>query len=60
MPTSFREVVWKLAHATPAGGHLGQDKIIAKVTRWFHWPGLGDEIAHRCAACTECQKVNDT
>ncbi|XP_059582206.1 uncharacterized protein LOC132243291 [Alligator mississippiensis] len=53
----FHQVVWQLAHASPVGGHLGQDKTLAKVGRWFFWLGMGEEVARRCAACLECQKT---
>lgn len=60
VPSSFRESVWRLAYATPSEAHLGCDKTIAKITQWFYWPGLSEEIAPKCAACAECQKVNET
>lgn len=41
VPAWLHQVVWQLVHANPMGGH----------------PGLGEDIACRCAACPECQQT---
>lgn len=59
VPTQFCQIIWRLTHVNPMGGHLGHDKTIARVTRCFFWLGLGVEVAHWCVAYPECQKVRE-
>lgn len=57
VPTQFHWLVWQLVQANPTGGHLGQDKTIARVASWVFLAGTGEDIAHHCVACPECQRM---
>lgn len=53
------QVVWRIAHTTPMGGHLGHNKTFVRITRCFFWPKLHDEVAQICAAYPECKKARE-
>ncbi|KAL1254106.1 hypothetical protein QQF64_016335 [Cirrhinus molitorella] len=58
VPQCVREVVLTLGHSIPWAGHLGKRKTIARIRKYFYWPGLNAEVAQYCRSCPECQKVS--
>ncbi len=50
IPKSFRKGI-----AHDKGGHLGSEKSVKGVSRYFMWPGMTKEIIVHCKACTICQ-----
>lgn len=45
------------AHEVPCAGHQAVDKMLARLTQWFYWPGIHAEVTRHCAECPECQLV---
>ncbi|XP_073803355.1 uncharacterized protein isoform X4 [Danio rerio] len=58
VPQCVREVVLHLSHSVPWAGHLGKNKTIARIKRYFYWPGLEGDVAQFCKSCPVCQKVS--
>ncbi|XP_025046858.1 uncharacterized protein LOC112547885 isoform X3 [Alligator sinensis] len=44
VPSSLRQAVWKLAHDSPMGGHLGRNKTRARLAQEFFWPRLQEDV----------------
>ncbi|KAL0178548.1 hypothetical protein M9458_027442, partial [Cirrhinus mrigala] len=59
VPRCVREVILTLGHSIPWAGHLGKRKTIARIRKYFHWPGLNAEVTKYCQSCPECQKVSN-
>ena len=47
---------FELAHTDQLAGHVGKDKTIAKIKRFFFWPGMYKWITQLIAGCLDCQK----
>ena len=45
------------AHDAPASGHLGRDKTYERLSRYFYWPRMHQEVAEYCTTCETCQAV---
>jgi transposase InsO family protein len=45
------------AHDAPASGHLGRDKTYERLSRYFYWPRMHQEVAEYCNTCQTCQAV---
>ena len=57
VPLSLFFKVFQLAHCE-LSGHVGLDKTLANVKRFFNWPGMYKWIENLNADCLECQKIN--
>jgi hypothetical protein len=44
-------------HDTPLGGHLGVDKTLEVVSRFFYWPNMKKTIHDYVTSCHACQMV---
>ncbi|XP_057693505.1 uncharacterized protein LOC130916648 [Corythoichthys intestinalis] len=55
VPRAVRGIVLRLGHAIPWAGHLGKHKTLARVKRYFYWPGLRKDVEQFCRSCPECQ-----
>lgn len=58
VPSGVREVVLNLGHSVPWAGHLGKHKTMARIRKYFHWPGLRADVAQFCKSCPQCQKTS--
>lgn len=58
VPHGVREVILTLGHTIPWAGHLGKRKTIARIRKYFYWPGMNAEVTQYCKSCPECQKVS--
>nr|XP_033936295.1 uncharacterized protein K02A2.6-like [Pseudochaenichthys georgianus] len=55
VPQAVRDNILSLGHSIPWAGHLGKHKTIARIQRYFHWPGLRREVTQFCRSCPQCQ-----
>ena len=55
LPLFFK--AFQLAHCE-LSGHVGLDKTLANVKRFFYWPGMYKWIENLIADCLDCQKTN--
>jgi len=56
VPQSMREEVMRASHESILGGHLGFDKVLAKVREQYYWPRMYSDIQHWIQSCTVCQQ----
>uniref|UniRef100_A0A8C7YR87 Gypsy retrotransposon integrase-like protein 1 n=1 Tax=Oryzias sinensis TaxID=183150 RepID=A0A8C7YR87_9TELE len=57
-PHDVRDTILSLGHSIPWAGHLGKNKTLARIQRWFHWPGLQKDVTNFCKSCPQCQKTS--
>jgi hypothetical protein len=57
VPQSYRQEILRMAHETPASGHLGVNKTYSKILRHFFWPHMRKDVASFCKSCHTCQMV---
>ncbi|XP_051236276.1 uncharacterized protein LOC127352145 [Dicentrarchus labrax] len=58
VPKAARDTVLVLGHSVPWAGHLGKHKTLARIKRYFHWPGLRADVSQFCRTCPQCQKTS--
>ena len=58
VPRVARESVLTLGHSVPWAGHLGKHKTLARIKRYFNWPGLRADVTQFCRSCPQCQKTS--
>lgn len=58
VPESMRLRILQLGHSVPWVGHLGQQKMLARIARRFYWPRLYMDVMDFCKSCPECQLVS--
>ena len=54
LPKVMVPEVLKMLHNSATGGHLGVQKLQAKVKDRFYWPGWFEDVKKWCRECTEC------
>lgn len=52
--------ILKQFHDSKLGGHLGADKTIEKIKRYFSWPRLSTDVKNYVRSCEICQKSKTT
>ena len=54
LPRSMVSSVLSMLHSTSTGGHLGSQKLQAKVKDRFYWPGWFGDVKKWCRECVDC------
>jgi hypothetical protein len=52
---ALRQELLQEHHDRVWSGHLGVDKTIARLTRFFYWPAMHDAVREYVRACPSCQ-----
>ena len=53
--TSLQQSILELHHDSAAAGHLGVDKTLASMSRFFYWPRMAATVAEYVGSCDACQ-----
>lgn len=53
--SDLRNMIMRENHDIPISGHLGRDKTLANVKRYFYWVGMNDDVARYVSECPTCQ-----
>ncbi|XP_037831815.1 uncharacterized protein LOC119617061 isoform X2 [Kryptolebias marmoratus] len=56
VPGPVQKVVLSLGHSIPWAGHLGKHKTMARIRKYFYWPGIRSDVTLFCKSCPQCQK----
>ena len=56
IPSTLREVVFRMCHDDMGGGHLGMKKCWPKVRDRFYWPSMYQDLQRWLKACVPCAK----
>ena len=51
-----REKILLECHDDPTAGHLGREKIYARVARYYYWPKYYQLVKEHVKACLVCQQ----
>ena len=57
IPMIYHSQAISLEHETPMSRNLGVNKMYAKVSSHFYWPGLRKDVVHFYRSCHTCQMV---
>ena len=58
IPASLRKQVMYMGHQNPLSGHFGLAKTLARIQKYFCWPGLTAEVNRYVRSCRECQMTS--
>ena len=56
-PSSRREQVLRAAHTNLTAGHFGYKRTLARIARYFMWPGMWKEVREYVRSCGGCQRA---
>ena len=56
VPLHRRQEVLKLFHGTPAAGHFGAERTLAKVSTRYYWPSIRRDVKQYFSVCIDCQR----
>lgn len=59
LPRSMVPTILSTLHNTVTGGHLGIQKLQAKVKDRFYWPGWFRDVKQWCRECVDCASRKD-
>jgi len=51
----LKKVILRDFHAKPYLGHLGYQKMLTAVKKFYYWPNLKKDVADFVARCLDCQ-----
>ena len=54
VPADRREEVLRDLHEGAFGGHLGEEKTLARLKERFYWPGHFRDVREWCRTCAKC------
>lgn len=54
VPDEHRRLVMYHMHDIPSSGHLGTDKMLAKIQQSFYWPAMKRDVESYCSKCHQC------
>ena len=57
VPGTFRKDILELLHSVPLAGHLAKDKTIHRIKRFFHWPGIDEDVTRFIKECLQCGRA---
>ncbi|XP_060135605.1 uncharacterized protein LOC132592754 [Zootoca vivipara] len=57
VPGIRREKVLSMAHSGGLSGHLGVQKSLERLTRYFYWPQVYQSVQQYVRCCDVCQRV---
>ena len=57
VPSSRREQVLRAAHTNLTAGHSGYKRTLARIARYFMWPGMWKEVREYVRSCGGCQRA---
>jgi hypothetical protein len=57
VPAAVRQLLLREVHDAPGGGHLGRDKTLERLRRWYFWPGMDADVAAYVRSCPACQSA---
>ena len=57
VPSSRREQVLLAAHTNLTAGHFGYKRTLARIARYFMWPGMWKEVRQYVRTCGGCQRA---
>ncbi len=52
---SLQQSILELHHDSAAAGHLGKDKTLASILRYFYWPRIAASVSEYVSTCDDCQ-----
>ncbi|XP_028577421.2 uncharacterized protein LOC144324860 isoform X1 [Podarcis muralis] len=59
VPGSRRPKVLDLAHHDGLAGHLGVQKTLERISRYFYWPDVHQSVKNFVRSCVVCQKIGN-
>ena len=57
VPSSRREQVLRAAHSDSTAGHFGYKRTLARIARYFMWPGMWKDVRQFVRNCGDCQRA---
>ena len=57
VPSSRREQVLRATHTNLTAGHFGYKRTLARIARYFMWPGMWKEVRQFVRTCGGCQRA---
>ncbi|MCP4460972.1 MAG: hypothetical protein GY816_23570, partial [Cytophagales bacterium] len=57
LPITLMISIFFQAHRHPMAGHLGREKTLDTIQRYYYFPGIFDWVTALLADCIECQKT---
>ena len=58
VPSIMRQSLVREYHDTPAGGHHGREKTLARLQQRFYWSDIAQTVRHYVRSCHFCQLFN--
>ena len=56
VPKAGRQELYLAYHASLFGGHLGRNRMLARLRHRFYWSGMADDVDKWLRQCTTCMK----
>jgi len=57
--SELRKVILRYFHAKPYSGHLGYQKTLTAMKRFYYWLNMKRDVIDFVARCFDCQHVKE-
>ncbi|PAA86625.1 hypothetical protein BOX15_Mlig009479g2 [Macrostomum lignano] len=57
IPTAYRDALLQECHSSPFGGHLGLQKTLSRLSKFYYWPNCHADVTSFVNKCEICQKA---
>ncbi|KAK6994766.1 Retrovirus-related Pol polyprotein from transposon 17.6 [Biomphalaria glabrata] len=58
VPMQFRTQVLQTGHSSSLSAHQGQGATISRISYYYFWPGMANDIRRYVASCPQCQRMS--
>ncbi|KAK0042565.1 hypothetical protein Bpfe_028016 [Biomphalaria pfeifferi] len=58
VPKQFRTQVLQTGHSSSLSAHQGQGATISRISYYYFWPGMANDIRWYVAFCPQCQRMS--
>ena len=55
--SELKKLILREFNAKPYSGHMGYQKTLTKLNKFYYWPNLKKKVVEFVARCLDCQQV---
>ncbi|CAI7762938.1 unnamed protein product [Closterium sp. NIES-53] len=56
----LRHILLEEFHDIPYAGHFGSNKTLARIAKYYYWPGMAADVQQFVTSCDTCQRMKSS
>ena len=59
LPKAMKDILIHETHNGIFGGHFGYEKTLQKISSYYYWPSMNQDVQRFCNMCLSCARFKD-